>query len=101
MGASPAVKQFWRLTRTWICHNHKLYYTYVLCCALGLYNFWWFAMIGYYRRRNYTRSIEFAIQKEKEWDAIKPKEEEEEEEDYGEEVAAVAEVAEDAAEEEE
>ena len=57
-------------------------------------------MIGYYRRRNYTRSIEFAIQKEKEWDAIKPKEEEEEE-DYGEEVAAVAEVAEDAAEEEE
>ena len=54
---------------------------------MALYNVWWHAIIGYYRRRNYTRSIEFAIQKEREWDAIKPKEEEEEE--YGEEVAAV------------
>jgi hypothetical protein len=66
---------------------------------LTLYNVWWYTIIGYYRRRNYTRSLEFAIQKEKEWDAIKPKEEEEEE--YGEEVAPVeAEAAESAPAEE-
>lgn len=86
-GSSPAVQQFWRFTRSWICHNHKLYYTYVLCCSLVLYNAWWYTIIGYYRRRNYERSLEFAIQKEKEWQAIKPKEEDEDE-DYGEEVAA-------------
>lgn len=40
-------------------------------------------MIGYYVRRNYERSLDYAIMKEKEWDAIKPKEEDEEEEDYG------------------
>ena len=86
-GRSPAVKSFWRFTRSWVCHNHKLYYTYVLACSLLVYNFWWQALIGYYRRRNYERSLEFAIMKEKEWDAIKPKEEDEEE-DYGEEAPA-------------
>ena len=66
---------------------------------MTLYNVWWYTIIGYYRRRNYTRSLEFAIQKEKEWDSIKPKEEEEEE--YGEEVAPVeAEAAESAPAEE-
>jgi hypothetical protein len=69
-----------------VCHNHKLYYTYVLACSLVLYNFWWQTIIGYYRRRNHERSLEFAIQKEKEWDLIKPKEEEDE--DYGEEAPA-------------
>ena len=59
----------------------------MLCCSFALYNFWWFTIIGYYRRRNYERSLEFAIQKEKEWQAIKPKEEDEDE-DYGEEVPA-------------
>ena len=54
-----------------------------------MYNFWWQTLVGYYRRRNYTRSLEFAILKEKEWDAIKPKEEEEEE--YEEEAGAGAE----------
>ena len=91
-GASPAVKQFWRFTRSWVCHNHKLYYTYVLGCAILVYNFWWQTIIGYYRKRNYTRSLEYAILKEKEWDAIKPKEEDEEE--YGDEIGAGAEAVE-------
>ena len=59
-----------------------------MCCSLLVYNFWWQTIIGYYRRRNYERSLDFAIQKEKEWQLIKPKEEEEEEEDYGAEVPA-------------
>jgi hypothetical protein len=48
-GADPTVKRFWRLVRTWVCHNHKLYYSYVLLCSIGLYNFWWYTLIGYYR----------------------------------------------------
>ena len=55
------------MVRSWICHNHKLYYTYVILCAMGVYNFWWNTCVGYYRRRNYHRSLEFAIQREKEW----------------------------------
>ena len=81
-GADPNVKLFWRTVRSWICHNHKLYYTYVLLVACGVYNFWWNTCVGYYRRRNYHRSLEFAIQAEKEWDLIKPKDDDE---DYGEE----------------
>lgn len=73
-----------------MCHNHKLYYTYVMVCSVVLYNFWWQTIIGYYRRRNHERSLDFAIMKEKEWQAIKPKDEDEDEEDYGAEDAAVA-----------
>ena len=45
-------------------------------------------MVGYYRARNEHRSLKWAIQKEKEWDLIKPKEEEyDDEDDEGEEAA--------------
>lgn len=53
-GADPKVKSFWRFVRSWICHNHKLYYTYVMVVALSAYNFWWYTLVGYYRQRNYT-----------------------------------------------
>jgi len=85
-GASPVNKGAWRMIRSWVCHNHKLYYTYVVLCAFGLYQFWWFTLVGYYRRRNAHRSLEFAQQKEAEWDLIKPKDED----DYGEEEEEVA-----------
>merc|ERR1711934_373482 len=26
----------WRFIRTWVTHNHKLYYTYILACACGV-----------------------------------------------------------------
>ena len=88
-GADPNVKLFWRTVRSWICHNHKLYYSYVLLVACGVYNFWWNTCVGYYRRRNYHRSLDFAIQKEKEWELIKPKDDDDYgEEDYGEEAPA-------------
>lgn len=53
IGADPTWKAFWRMVRTWICHNHKAYYSYVLFSAIGLYSFWWHVCVGYYRRRNY------------------------------------------------
>merc|ERR1712083_172217 len=59
----------WRMIRSWICHNHKFYYTYVILCAMGVYNFWWNTCVGYYRRRNYHRSLDFAIQREQEWNS--------------------------------
>jgi hypothetical protein len=62
-----------------------------------VYQFWWYTCIGYYRRRNHHRSLPVAIQREKEWDLIKPKEEEYDEEEAPEEEAAAA-VAEDAGE---
>ena len=79
------------MIRSWICHNHKFYYTYVILCAMGVYNFWWNTCVGYYRRRNYHRSLDFAIQREQEWKLNKPPEEDEEdygEEDYGAEAPA-------------
>ena len=77
------------MIRSWVCHNHKLYYTYVILCAMGVYNFWWNTCVGYYRRRNHHRSLEFAIQKEKEWQLIKPKDDDDYgDEDYGEEAPA-------------
>ena len=44
-------------------------------------------MVGYYRARNHHRSLEYAIQREKEWELIKPKDEDEDyyDEDGGEE----------------
>lgn len=80
-------KAAWRLVRSWVCHNHKLYYTYVIFCAFGLYQFWWYSCVGYYRRRNHHRSLPFAQMMEKEWQLNKPKDEDE---DYGEEVQAPA-----------
>ena len=89
LGADPNFKFFWRTVRSYICHNHKFYYAYVISCALGVYMFWWHTCIGYYRRRNYHRSLEFAIQREKEWELIKPKDDDDYgEEDYGEEAPA-------------
>jgi len=98
-GASPKVKAFWRFIRSWVCHNHKLYYTYVIACGALTYNLVWYSAIGYYRWRNRERSLEWAIEQERRWDEIKPKEEEYDDEDYGEEDAGeVAEAAEAAAE---
>lgn len=50
------MKAFWRFIRSWVCHNHKLYYTYVIMCAFGVYNFWSYTLITYYRNKNYEVS---------------------------------------------
>ena len=81
VGSDPTFKAMWRLIRTWICHNHKLYYSYVILSAFTVYNVWWQIVIGYYRQRNHHRSLEYAIQAEKEWQLNKPKEDEDEEEE--------------------
>lgn len=81
VGADPTWKAMWRFIRTWICHNHKLYYTYILLSAMTLYTVSWHLCVGYYRRRNHHRSLDYAIQMEKEWDLIKPKEDEDEDEE--------------------
>jgi len=66
-----------------------------------VYQFWWFTCVGYYRRRNHHRSLEWAIQKEKEWDLIKPKDEDEYGDEEEEEVPAEAAAGGDAEEDEE
>merc|ERR1712195_300647 len=76
LGADPTFKAMWRMIRSWVCHNHKVYYTYVMGVGFMVYQFWWYQTIGYYRRHNHHRSLEWACQKEREWDLIKPKEEE-------------------------
>ena len=91
----------WRLIRTWVCHNHKVYYSYVIGCAFLVYNFWWYTLVGYYRRRNDHRSLEWAIAKEKEWDLIKPKEDDYDEEEEEEATAEAAPEGGDDAEDEE
>ena len=96
MGASPTWKASWRFCRSWLCHNHKLFYTYVVFCSFVLYQTFFATFIGYYRHRNHHRSIEWAIQAEKEYQLIKPKEVE-----YDDEEEEEAEAAGDAAEEEE
>jgi hypothetical protein len=85
LGADPTWKAMWRFIRTWVCHNHKLYYTYIVLTACGLYNFWWHTCVGYYRQRNHHRSLEYAIQQEKEWDLIKPKDDDDDDEEEEEE----------------
>ena len=92
----------WRLIRTWVCHNHKVYYTVSIFWAFATYQFWWYTLVGYYRQRNEHRSLEHAIQREKEWEINKPKEEEYDDEDYGDEGGeeAAAEGGEEAAAEE-
>ena len=102
LGADPTWKAMWRLIRSWICHNHKIYYTYSIGVAFGVYQFWWYSMVGYYRQRNAHRSLEYAQNAEREWEINKPKEEEYDDEDDAEEVAAAeGGDAGDAAEEEE
>ena len=85
LGADPTWKAMWRLIRGWVCHNHKLYYTYSIGCAFLVYQMWWNICVGYYRQRNAHRSLAFAQQKEREWEINKPKEEEYDDEDYGDE----------------
>jgi hypothetical protein len=87
----PTVKATWRLIRSWICHNHKLYYSYVIACGFFVYQFWWATCVGYYRRRNHHRSLPVAIQREKEWDLIKPKDDEYDDEEESESEAAAEE----------
>jgi hypothetical protein len=71
----------WRGIGTYVCQNQKVYYTYVLFMAFAFYNSVWQMVIGLYRRRNYHRSLPVAIQREKEWDLIKPKDEDDEDEE--------------------
>ena len=85
LGADPTWKSMWRLIRTWVCHNHKVYYGVSITWAFLVYQFWWNTTVGYYRQRNHHRSIQFAIKAEQEWELIKPKEEEYDEEEYGDE----------------
>ena len=66
-----------------------MYYTVSIFWAFAVYQVMWYSMVGYYRARNHHRSLEWAIQKEREWDLIKPKEEEyDDEEDESEDEAA-------------
>ena len=88
MGADPTWKAMWRLIRSWVCHNHKVYYTTSIFWAFCVYQFWWYTMVGYYRQRNHHRSLAFAQNKEREWELKKPKEEEYDDEDDEEEAAA-------------
>ena len=69
----------------WITHNHKAYYTYVILSAMGLYNFWYYMIIGTYKQRNAHRSLEYALQAEREWELVKPKDDDDDEEDEEEE----------------
>ena len=73
------------MIRVWVTHNHKIYYSYIFLCAIGMYNFWYAALIGYYQNRNHHRSLPVAIQAEKEWDLIKPKDDDDGDEDEEEE----------------
>ena len=79
-------KNFWRLIRTWITHNHKAYYTFVLMSALGLYNFWYFVIIEMrYKKINHHRSLAWALQNEREYQANKPAEDDDDDEEEEEE----------------
>ena len=61
LGADPTWKATWRLIRSWICHNHKVYYTVSIFWAFGIYQCLWHSMVGYYRARNAHRSLNYAI----------------------------------------
>ena len=74
LGADPRYKAMWRMIRSWICHNHKVYYSYVIFVGFAAYQFWWYQIVGYYRRRNHHRSLPFAIQAEKDYQATIPPE---------------------------
>ena len=92
------------MIRSWVCHNHKIYFTISIFWAFAVYQAMWYSMVGYYRARNEHRSLKWAIQKEKEWELIKPKEEEYDDEedesgDEGGEAPAAAEGGDDEEEE--
>ena len=71
-------KASWRFIRSWVCHNHKTYYSLVLLTAIAMNYVMQTSAISYYQGRNYTRSLPYAIQREQEWAKNKPAEEEEE-----------------------
>ena len=73
------------MIRSWVCHNHKLYYSYVLLTACGIYNFWYIALIGYYKQRNHHRSLDVAIANEAHYQANKPAEDDDDDEEEEEE----------------
>jgi long-subunit acyl-CoA synthetase (AMP-forming) len=54
LGASPSWKASWRFCRSWLCHNHKLYYTYVVFCSFLLYQTFYATFIGYYKNAQKT-----------------------------------------------
>ena len=103
MANSRYYRLFWRTTRRWLCHNHKLYYSYMFLCkqsnlyklydigAIGMYQLYYSMIVGYYVRKNYHRSLEYAIMRETEWQKNKPADEDDddmfddEEEEGGEE----------------
>ena len=58
--------------------------------AWSFHCFW---LCTWYKRRNYHRSLDFAIMQEKEWAKIKPKDEDDEEEEEEEEEEGGAEAA--------
>ena len=72
---SNTQKAFWRGVRTWVCHNHKLYYSWVIFCGFSVYNFWAYVLINYYQNRNYHRSLRVAELLEREYQAKKAAEE--------------------------
>ena len=37
LGADPTWKSMWRLIRSWVCHNHKVYYTMSIFWAFAVY----------------------------------------------------------------
>ena len=65
MSSSGPMKAFWRFIRNYICHNAKIYYTYVLLVGMGAYNFHYWWIVSYYRKKNYFRSLEYAMEAEK------------------------------------
>tara|TARA_B100000519_G_C13920875_1_gene286745 strand:+ start:249 stop:404 length:156 start_codon:yes stop_codon:yes gene_type:complete len=48
---------------------------------MGLYSFWWYACVGYYKQRNYERSLGYAQEREKWWAENKPPEEDDDDEE--------------------
>ena len=80
-GADPTVKASWRFIRRWVCHNHKVYYTWMMLQAFLVYTVFFNGFVGYYKKRNYHRSLPVAIEREEQWAINKPKDED----DYDEE----------------
>tara|TARA_B110000285_G_C14886601_1_gene496494 strand:+ start:228 stop:527 length:300 start_codon:yes stop_codon:yes gene_type:complete len=85
LGADPTWKAMWRMIRSWVCHNHKLYYSYVVLTACGVYNAWYAIVIGYYVQRNHHRSLDVAIENERIYQANKPAEDDDDDEEEEEE----------------
>ena len=52
---------------------------------MGLYNFWYYMIIGTYKQRNAHRSLETALKLEREWQLNKPKDDDDDDEDEEEE----------------